>query len=281
MSFTSSEIATKIGASTEAAIVAALAQEAADPNELDAAKTYSVIVPDGGQVHLLDLEERLPAPLRTRGTYRPATVDALISHVDRHFDKDHTTVWVHPTSGRVIAVFNDVAATGETGWGDHRSQLDLQHTPEWLFWKAWDGELLTQIAFAEHVEDGVKEIVEPPAADMLELAQSFHAESSASFRSATRLQDGTVQVQYDEKLDAQAGRSGQMTIPTEFTLAIAPFLGEDPYRVTARLRYRLAAGQLKLGYRLERPGDVVRDALSQIADRLTDKFEHVFVGEPA
>jgi len=271
------------GALTEAGAVAVLAQEAAAPDELDPNKTYSLLVPDGDHVELLDLEYRLPAPERARGTYRPATVGALIDHVTRHYDKDHTTIWVHPTSGRIAAVFNDTApGEGATpGWRDHCSQLDLRHTDEWLFWRSKDGQLVSQTEFAEHIEDGVKEIVEPAAADMLELAQSFQAAASASFRSATRLADGTVQMQYDEQLDAKAGRSGEIPIPTEFTLAIAPFLGEEPYKITARLRYRLTSGTLRLGYRLERPNDVVRDALEQIAARLTDRFTHVFLGEPA
>lgn len=266
---------------TEAAKVADLAVRASRPKQIDPTLTYAAIVADGHRVEVLDLDGQMPAPFRTSGIYRPATVDALIAHVERHRDPDHTTIWVHPTSGQVIAVFNDASAEGETGWRDHRSQLDLHRTPEWMFWIAKDGKLMSQLEFAEHMEDGVKEIVEPAAADMLELAQSFHATQSGSFRSAHRLQDGTVQVQYDETIDAVAGRSQEIPIPQTFTLAVSPFLGEDPYRVTARLRYRLNGGKLTLGYRLERPDEVIRDALDKVADRLTAEFNHVFVGEPA
>lgn len=266
---------------TEAAKVAELAARATQPQEADPTKTYSAVVADGHRIESFDLEEYMPSPFRMEGTYRPATVDSLISHVERHFDPDHTTIWVHPTSGQIIAIFNDASAKGDTGWRDHRSRLDMQHTPEWLYWLRRDGQLLTQLDFAEHIENGVKEIVEPPAADMLELAQSFHATQAGSFRSAHRLQDGTVQVQYDETVDAVAGRSQEIPIPQTFTLAIAPFLGEEPYKVTARLRYRLNSGKLTLGYRLERPADVVRDALDHVAAKLTEKFTHVFLGEPA
>jgi uncharacterized protein YfdQ (DUF2303 family) len=156
--------------------------------------------------------------------------------------------------------------------------LQLEHTDEWKHWTSLDKQLVGQTDFAEHIEQGLKEIVEPPAADMLELAQTFHAAQSASFRSATRLHNGITQVQYDEEVDASAGRSKQLEIPQEFTLAIAPFVGEEPYRVTARLRYRLSSGNLKLGYQLVRPADVVRDCLSSIADRLTEEFGDVFSG---
>lgn len=250
----------------------------AEPTALDVSTpVYSLALPYHGTHALIDTEKFAPAPRRPKGVYRPATVESLIAVVKRYHDSKRTTVWVHPTSGHVEVVFNDNAAA--PAWRDHRAVLDLTVTPKWRHWMSRDGQLMTQGTFAEHVEDGVAEIHKPPAADMLELAQTFHAHNQASFRSAIRLQDGTVQVQYDEELDAKAGRSAQMKIPTEFKLAISPFLGEAPYAVTALLRYRVSGGKLSIGYKLSRPDEVVRDALAKIAGRLTDEFGVVFIGE--
>jgi hypothetical protein len=65
-------------------------------------------------------------------------------------------------------------------------------------------------------------------------------------------------------------------------LGLAPFVGEDAYRISARLRYRIRGGDLLLGYRLDRPADVLRDAVDGIADRLGQRFtlDRVFVGRP-
>ena len=256
----------------------------ANPIPLEDDATYSVVVPKGATHELVRAPAPHPdfaaAPARARGTYRPATVDALIDVVARHHDPESTTVWVHPDNGQIVAVFNDVHSGGP-GWRDHRAELVLAQTVEWKHWLGKDNRLMGQIEFAEHIEDGLAEIVEPAAADMLELAQTFQAHQTASFRSAHRLQSGQVQMRYDEEIDAKAGQSGQMEIPSSFRLAVAPFLGEQPYRVEARLRFRLQAGKLSLGYKLDRPERVIRDALDKLAERLAEKFPATFIGEPA
>lgn len=267
---------------TEAEAIAAIAQEAAVPSELDPDQIFSVTVPAGADHKVVDLERFLPAPRRARGNDRPATVDALTQHVQRHWDPEVSTIWVHPTSGLITAVLNDHGISDQIGWRDHRSTLNLQHTPEWLFWKAKDGSLLNQVQFAEHIEEGLDEIRKPAAAEMLELAQTFHATRSGSFSSANRLHSGEVKVHYDETLEAKAGASQDISVPTEFTLGISPFIGEDAYEVTARLRWRLdREGKLQLGYKLDRPDAIIRDALENVRARLAETFEHVLVGEPA
>jgi len=253
----------------------------APPSKIERNELYSVIVPNGGTHHLVDTEKYADLPWRQSGCYRPATVDALIAVIER-FQNDTTTIWVHPTSGKVIAVFNDSDAE-QPGWRDHRAALQLQRTPEWEHWCSKDNIQMSQQAFAEHIEDGLLELVEPAAAEMLELAQTIEATQGANFRSAIRLDNGQVQARYEETIDTKAGQSGQLTIPTEFKLAVAPFLGENPYSVTARFRYRLSSGKLTLGYRLDRPDAVVRDALDKIAERLSSHFADlpVLIGEPA
>jgi uncharacterized protein YfdQ (DUF2303 family) len=256
---------------------AALAEPAAlDPD----VPVYNVIVPHGGSHALISTEKWAPAPRRPKGAYRPATLGAFKDLVNRHQDADRTTIWVHPTSGRVVAVFNDNSLEQGPAWRDHRAVLQMAHTAEWLHWTRLDGQLLSQTAFAEHVEDGLTEIAEPPAADLLELAQSFHAHQTAAFRSAIRLQDGSVQMQYDEEIEAKAGRSGQLSVPSEFSLMVSPFLGETPRFLKARLRYRLSGGRLTLGYRLNRPVEFVQTILRDIFKELDEEFSTVFLGEP-
>jgi uncharacterized protein YfdQ (DUF2303 family) len=115
---------------------------------------------------------------------------------------------------------------------------------------------------------------------MLEIAQTFHAKTNVSFRSGVRLSSGTTQFLYDEEQTAKAGGKGQLEVPTEFELGIAPFEGEAAYRIKARLRWRVRDGGLVIGYKLERPHEVVRDALQAIADRLDGELENVYLGTP-
>lgn len=265
----------------DAATIVETARAAAEPRKVERGELYVVVDAEGAHkvIDLSDHEQE--TPFRIVGTYRPATVDALIAYVKEHDSKvGRTTVWVHPTEGKVRVLLDDNGpATPQ--WRGHRADLDLLVAPEWAHWTRRDGILGSQEEFAEHIEDGVQQLVEPAAAEMLEIAQSFHAAQAATIRHARRLDSGQVNVVYTEDIQASAGEDGQLTVPQEFRLAIPPFVGEDPYEVTARLRFRLNAGNLKIGYRLDQPEAVVRDALEKIHERLDNEFEHVYMGTPA
>jgi uncharacterized protein YfdQ (DUF2303 family) len=253
---------------TEADAVAALAQAGAIPNPLDEQELYSIVVPSGGEQQILDLEGWLPSPRRPRGTVTVKDVASFVPYFKRHGD-DLTFLYADRDNSRVVAVFNDDESGVSAGWRDHRAVLQLKHTPEWEHWANQSGRLLTQEQFAEHIELGLAEIVSPDAADMLELAQTFHAQTNSEFRSSVRLASGQRQFTFVEETDARAGKTGNLAVPETFTLGVAPWLGCDRFKVTARLRYRLTAGKLLLGYLLERPHEVLDAAFGQITDQLT------------
>lgn len=256
---------------------------AAEPPELDPTQLYSVTVPAGAEQKILDLEEYLPQPDRATGTYQPADVESFINYVGRHKDPEQTTVWVHPTEGRVVAVIND-NAPGETGWGDHRAALTLTHTPEWDLWIGRDGKLLEQEAFAEHLREGMPEIQIPDAATLIEIAESFESTSGVHFRSKVDFASGARKFKYDETVNASAttAADGEIEVPRQFTLHIAPFLGEEPVEIIANLRHDARSGSLKIGYKLERPERAVEEALDRVAARLSDRFtDRVYRGTPA
>lgn len=257
-----------------------VAQETSKPQDLAIDKPQALVIPEASKLEIPDLSAWRDAPTRKTGVYKPATVKALIDYVKAHDAGDATTVWVHPTSGRVVAVLDDNSPQSPA-WGQHRADLQLDHTPEWLYWTKMDGHQFGQEGFAEHIESGAGEIEEPDAATVLEIAQTFHATNKASFRSSTRLTSGQVQFQYDEEVKASAGAKGELTIPTAIMLLVAPFIGETEQKVVARLRYRINDGALRLSYHLERPHVVIRDALDAVQEELAGTFPHVYVGEPA
>lgn len=265
--------------------IAHLAREAAEPHIFDTDAPQFVTVPEGSEVVHIDPTPYMPdfenSPKRTNGIYYPGTVDAFIDYVSDH-KSDALSIWVPVTQGSIVAVINDHIAGDMPGWGDHRAELFLTPTPEWQHWIKQDGNLMDQERFANHIEDGLAEVTEPDGADLLEIAQTIHATNNSKFKSGKRLTDGRTQFEYTEEINTTAGESGEFKVPNEFKLAIAPFVGEQPYFITARLRYRTSGGQLTIGYKLDRPDAVLRDAFQRIADRLNGEFkDQVFVGEPA
>lgn len=268
---------------SEAAVVAQLAQGAVAPVELDTSKLYHVGRMDGGVV---DLEHLQAEPRRTKGVYRPADFASLVAYAKLHDEAMSTTAWVDRDLPGATFVFNDAASssatgTGETlpGWLDHRAVLELRRTPEWLHWLSRDGEWLGQEDFAEHLQDGSVEIVKPDAATMLEVAQSIEGSTNANWMNARRLDNGQVGFSYEETTTATAGQKKNIEIPAEFELKVAPFYGEEPQGIMARLRYRVRNGQLLIGYKLIRPQQIEEDTFAGLADRLTKEgFGQVYKG---
>lgn len=275
---------------SEADAVARIARESIQMMPMDLTVPQYALAPEGTTEIMIDPTIYLPdfteSPRRATGTYEPATVAAFIDFVKTHADPAATTIWVPVTRGPIIAVLNDHASDETSpvtvpGWGDHRAFLQLTTTPEWEHWLKLHGQMVEQEEFAEHIEEGLEEVVLPDGADLLEVAQSIQASFGGRFKKSHRLQDGRVQMEYTEEVDASAGETGHLTIPREILLAIAPFAGEDAYRIPARFRYRINGGKLALGYKLDRPELVLRDAFQGIAERLKEQFPRVYVGEPA
>lgn len=252
--------------STDAQVIVDVATRAAEPKELDAGGLlHAVVVPDGGRIEIIDTERRLAEyqdrPRRKLGTISLTDPASLARYVEHH-KIEGTELYADWRAQRVTAVLNDHDA--EAGWGDHRAVLRLTPSPEWMKWTERDGQLGSQIDFAEHIEDCAPTIVDPSAADLLELAQSFHASTSVEFKSQNRLSDGQVQLRYEETITAKAGTTGQITIPPGFLIRLPVFDGSEPVEMAVRLRYRLRDGRLLIGYVLDGPDLVVREAVGQV-----------------
>lgn len=236
---------------------------------------------DKGDIRVLDVTGRIAphrsAPARAVGLVALNTVTSLIAYVKRH-STEGTDIWVHPDSGEVVAVLNN--HDPDPGWGDHRARLKLIQTDEWGFWANANGKLMPQADFANHIEEGQKDILDPDPATMLEIASTLQAQIGADFASGIRLTDGQVQLKYIEQMTSTVGKQGDLKIPATFTIGIAPFQGESPFRVTARLRYRLNSGRLAIGYILDRPADVIRACLDHVAETLHEEFDNVYIGTP-
>ena len=262
---------------SDLAAVISAAQRSVAPIPLTAGMIYDIVDGDGKHTTLdtLDLAEKR---LWKNGTFNFNELESLIAYVNAHRTAG-TSIWCDEVRLHIDAVINgnipgDDTATA-AGWEDHRAVLQLNHSPEWKRWVEFDGVLRSQADFAQHIEDGSNEIVSPEAATMLELAATLEATTSVEFKEATRLQSGSRQFRYEETVVSRAGTQGTIEIPDTFELGLAPFIGSDPYRVVARLRYKITANGLQIGYRLVRPEDVIRAAFMDNATKLENECEGV------
>lgn len=244
----------------------------AEPNVLDPGKHYAIIDPAGGVIEI-DTRGDAEWPERPTGRVVLFDTDSFISYVNDHNEgrRTHTFADIHePTIESVLDWHGPTAEDGAPGWGEHRAVLEFRPTPEWAHWTRADGKLMSQVEFAEHLEVGGTELVEPPAADMLQLAKTFQATSSVEFKEATVLESGARQFAYQETIASKAGQRSDIEVPAEFVIGVAPFEGTEPYRVTCRLRYRLSPSGLSIGYQMHRPHLVVEAAVEDIISRISE-----------
>lgn len=252
---------------TDAQAIVDITLDAAAPNPLEPDTTYAIVVPAGGSVQRLDpvADKHLLNPRRPVGTTVVLDPDGFAQLWHKHAQPGISEIYADPKQFGITGLLNADFGVGQpAGHRDHRLVLQCVKTPAWEAWTARDGQLSDQTAFAEFLEDRLPEVVDPPGAQMLELAQSFQASTKVEFKSAVVLTSDQRSLQYEETTTARAGQKGAIDIPATFTVALQPFEGSAAYRVTARFRYRIRDGHLAIGYRLDRPEDVLREAFKDV-----------------
>jgi uncharacterized protein YfdQ (DUF2303 family) len=218
--------------------------------------------------HTINRETGLLKPLRKRGrfiVFDPASFNQFLKDnadagdIAVYFDRN-------VKSPAVVAVLNAHGKNG-AGWGDLRCEIEFRRTPQWERWAAADGKMMPQVAFAEFIEDNIADIASPAGSTMLEVATQLDAKRTLQFRSGVRLQDGRIQFQHLEDLEAKVG-AGEIAVPEMFSLGIAPIFGMPSYQVPVRFRYRIEGGKLTMGFRLQRTEDMMRQIIEDVIAKI-------------
>jgi uncharacterized protein YfdQ (DUF2303 family) len=271
-------------ATTLIALAGAAGQPASQGNH-----HYVMVPPNYTAKDITELVEKAnPEPNRKRGTVTLKDLDSLLLYCA---DQDMVGssigatqlgyIYADPDQRKITAVFNDHRAPDAPGWRDHRAEYKAEFTPEFASWIGKNKHQFSQTEFAEFIEDNMADITAPAATAMLEMATTIQAKTDINFASAKRLQNGQVQLQYTESIDARAGANGAMEIPKEFNLGLRIFKNGAGYKVTARLKYRLHGGTIKFWYELDRVERAIEDAFSGYVATLREQSGYVvLLGTP-
>lgn len=259
--------------------IAALARSTTTPTTLEPGAVVVTSNADGSSA-VVDLRDLAGAPPAKHGAPLFTDTESLLAYLKVH-QVSGTTLYADDAHFRVVAVIDDHAEAA-AAWGDHRAVLEYQATPDWLAWQKIDGELMPQEEFALFVEEQARSIIDPPAADVYEMAEHFEATSGEKFRSTKRLANGQVQLLFDQTVEASAGLNGELTIPETITVRLEPFDGAGAVDLVARFRYRLRGGAVKFGLVLDRPDLVLKEALAREHEKIaTGTKLTVLKGKPA
>lgn len=216
-----------------------------------------------------NLEKWLGEPIRARGSALLHDPGDFVSYCNR-LGSSYTTVWGNQERATFTAVFNDHITDTDTGWRDHTATLALQDDKDWAAFLERDGKYLTQVQFAEFLLDYQPLFVDPDGATLLEIATHFKAHKKAEYSSEVDLDTGDVQFNYTEITTQKTQRAGQIELPRELTVELSPYLGMEPVRMLARLRWNVEGGALSIGIKLQRPDLVKRDAFEGVRRTILD-----------
>lgn len=238
-----------------------------DPATLEPGKIYGWLTP-AGQVHQIDLsgDDYRDQPKLKDGTTVVEDLDSFLNYWGKHSDAD-SELYVNIKAHTITAVLDANQRDGAR-WGQHRLLLKMATSDRWNDWASNDRQPVKQLAWAEFIEDHLEDIRDPDAATMLEIAQTFQANTKVKFGSTAILSNGDRRLQWEETTDASAGTSGKLQVPTEFKIGVAPFDFADAWELTARFRYRVESGQLYVTYLLNDPAAVIRGAVLDIVAKL-------------
>lgn len=266
-------------------IAETVAKEARKPFPIDHPYAH-IAVPEGWKLE--DTEKSEFTPRRKRGNVKLNDADSFIAYSQRHHNPNVTTIFTEAdyATGKVsfTSIFNDHGPTdGDAQWRDHTATFTPVYSEEWKRWFGKNKQQFNQAEFAIFVEDNLKDFStqedSPTGAQMLEMALNFEANQESRFKSAIRLQNGAVQLQFIETDDAQTMTKMQMF--ERFTLGLPVFWNGDAYALEARLRYRHREGKLAFWFELIRPDRVLEDATKTLITKIkTETDIPLFMGNP-
>lgn len=241
------------------------------------------IVPNGYSVRALGdmvYNEHSPTPERIKQKVGVLDPESFTEYWDL-FSDPNSRIFADESKLTVQAILDfHGAKEGGPRWGQHQVTLTLRQSEEWKRWTAYNNKHLTQVEFAEFLEQNSIDITKPTPAAMMEVATDLQAKTDVEFGSGVKSADGSVKFKYTETTKASVG-AGNLSVPDQFIVTISPFVGGDRIDVQALLRFRTNAGKLVFWFTLIRPEEVIRKAFMAARDKIATKLGVVILnGNP-
>ncbi|AKF28225.1 hypothetical protein YH66_12055 [[Brevibacterium] flavum] len=272
---------------TENGVVMDLALSIADRSEeIIAGSEDSVLAPIAvhSTVHKQDErldfrthEKFLADPIRRRGTTFVKSVESLkqLEGILLAGEEDNAAVTFSDLKERKITTVINFAS-----WKDHRIQYSTDFHPDFAMWLKLNDQFMNQMMFAEMLQDLRHTIVEPTAADVMQIARTFTATKTAEFESGVRVQSGDVRFSYVENTKAKT--TGEIEIPEQIILRLPIFRDSiEPIHVHLDFRYDANENGLKLGYRILNLEFLVEGAWAALVEQAQEGLQSPVLDGPA
>jgi uncharacterized protein YfdQ (DUF2303 family) len=243
-------------------------------------------VPKGFDLKSIDNEKLLAGPRRAVGTASLGDDESFLSYVNNHATSS-TAAWCafRPDQGQLsfIAALDD-HILGFPAWRDHKATFTPSLSHEWKLWTSRSGVKMSQVDFAEFVENNQNDIVGgdglPSSLDMMSMAKNFEANADKSFKSKVNTQSGGVELVFVDTDNAET--QSRMKLFAQFQIAVPVFWtlpqAEVPvvaYPLRARLKYSTSGKQLTFWYELIRSDLVHQQASLALIAKVKNSLDTV------
>lgn len=231
------------------------------------------------------------------GSAETTTLQSFIDLVNRHKNEGSAvfgkTAWPQPALTAVIDYHGEKAAAR---WGRHRIRYAFPITDEFKVWIEKNGKPMDQATFAAFLEDHAAELsaAYPPEAaeyetlfkerfanpiELIALSRNLEVFVNAKVKQGVRMQTGERVVEFVE--EHMNGKGEKVEIPGIFMVSVPAFVDGQNVRIPARLRYRIAGGEIQWFYQLYRWQFWLRGQVKDDLDTVKQKTElPTFEGSP-
>jgi uncharacterized protein YfdQ (DUF2303 family) len=232
----------------------------------DGQRNAFAVLPGGYQVH--DLEAVQRHPNRIVGSYSFRDVRSLADYLAR-FEAPHSIAFSDPDRF-AIRVQIDHHEHGDGGEATpshcgHTAAFIARFAPHYKLWRDIHGKPMSQVKAGEFLEERAVDLIEPQAADIMDMVMTFEALKKVEFSQSTRLHDGRRQFSYKEENEAR----GNVTLPERIRLRLPIFEGMEPDVVLVRVRYRIEDARLVFAFEIHDRDDVEMTAFERCEDALS------------
>lgn len=277
-----------------AAIIEAMVERSPlEQIELELERQKVVAVPDGQKLQSLKpfLDEYRTKPERVIGTAELTTLRSFMDHALR-FKQSRSVVFAGARSLTAVYDYHH----SDPAFCSHRASYAFPWSTEWKAWTEVDGKALTQLQFAQFIEDHVSDITTADDEDskrhfgeldfrlatpaqMLAMSRGLQVRTESEAVAKPNLSTGEIEVAYKEQHTDATGQP--LKVPGGFLLLIPAFKLGALYRIPVRLRYRVASGKVLWTTLMHRREAVVDDAIKDACEQVIDATGlPLFHGEP-
>lgn len=225
-------------------------------------------VADKSAAHLAEEKLSKVGPINPAGTLTLLTPESFGKAIIDHRDS-RTQVFADNEKSEIIAVFDCLENGGNfdgthrsRGWGQLRAAISFTESRKLKEWRRCL-EWMTQVEFANFLEDHLEDVLTPSGQELLSIATDLEASSTGGFKGKVNLDNGSVRLSFSAETETT------VEVPRNLTLGIPLFEHGDRYKLGARLRFVISGGMVKFKLLFTN----LQDAKDQEFERIVQEIE--------